>query len=222
MNMKRLLGCIPAALAIALLVALPATARADEDGASATPAVPAGRVIVADYFVSGGGLKSGATCTVTYVLYNTSKTSSVTGVLVSGWVENGAPVDLVGVNQVYVPRIPPENEIMIEFEYYAKNVDLTAIDSYSAGLTISYIDEGSKTERTNSVSLRLPVSDGGYSAVYGVDWRWQTPEPSALSGLMNSRPMQLVYLAGFVACCAGIALLLLGKLRASRLWRRHY
>jgi len=220
--MKRLLKSIPVALVIALLAAFPVIAHADEDEATApaAPAVPAGRVIVIDYSVADGGLTAGQTCTVTYILHNTAKNATVSNVLVNGWVESGAPVDLVGINQVYMPRISPDGEVSFEFEYYTKNVDLTAIDSYSVGMTISYIDDGTKTERSNSVSVRLPVSDSSHFAVDSVDMRWQMPESSTLFGLLNSWPMQLVYLAGFVACGAGIVLLLFGKLKASRLWRR--
>jgi len=218
--MKRLVRGIPAILAIALLMAFPVVAHAEEAGAA--PAVPSGRVIVADYYTADGGLTAGKTCTVTYILHNTAKSAAVSNVLVNGWVESGAPVDLVGINQVFLPRISPDGEAAFELEYYTKNVDLTAIDSYSVGLTISYIDEGTKTERTNSVSLRLPVSDSAIIAVDEADMRWQTPESSTLFRLLNSWPMQLVFLVGLFACGAGIALLLLGKLRASRLWRRQY
>jgi len=220
--MKRLVRSIPAILAIALLVAFPFVAHAEEGGTAGAQAVPSGRVIVVDYYISDGGLTAGKTCTVTYILHNTARSATVSNVLVSGWVEGGAPVDMVGINQVYLPRITPDGEASFEIEYYTKNVDLTAIDSYSVGLSISYIDDGTKTERTNSVSLRLPVSEDAHIAIDEADMRWQTPEASALFGLLNSWPMQLVFLAGLFACGAGIVLLLLGKLKASSLWRRQY
>jgi len=206
-------------LMLALMLALPTTAHAYAAPAE-DDAKPASRVVVSGYSVADGGLEAGRASTASITLHNTAKTAVVSSLLVTGWVETGAPVEIVGVNQVYVPLIRPDGEATVEFDYYTKNVDLASIDTISAGFTITYYDEGSAVERTNSVSLRLPVLESSRAAVDEAEMRWREPTPSSIDRFLNSNLMQLLYFTGLAVCAAGIAILVLLKLKSARWWRR--
>jgi len=218
---NRLSKSIPAALVFTVLImltlAFPLTAFADEDDEllSAGPKA-ASRVIISDYSVADGGLTAGKTCIATFTLHNVNENAAVNSVLVTGGIETGAPVVYVGVNQAYVPLIEPGGEAVVEFEYYTKNVDMTSIDSISVALTISYVDEGTEIERTNSVSLRLPVSESTPAVVSDADMHWQEPGTSGMNGFLDSGRMQMVYFVGLVVCGVGIGVLLFRKLKAAR------
>ena len=125
--------------------------------AAERPPVSVNRVMISDYYVVGGGLVAGEINTAVFILKNTGETSWVTSLLLTGWIDSGAPVDFDGTNQVYVPYIMPRGEVAVEFTYYTKNVDLTLIDTISAGFAINYGDEGSGAERVNNVSFRPPI-----------------------------------------------------------------
>jgi len=228
--MKRHVYIFPVVLAVFAVLTAPAVlsmllfpnnALAAEYGelAGVKPTAPASRVIISDYHIVGDGLVSGKQCTLVIRLQNVSGVENVNSVLVTGWIEAGAPVEFVGVNQAYIPRILPGDEADMEFEYYTKHVDLSSIDSISAGFTILYSDEGSGTERTNSVSLRLPVSSGTDSAFDETDMRWPEPGHSALDEFLYSTFMQTVYIAGIIFCCVCVVILLLNKARVARFMR---
>jgi len=205
---------IALAMAAALLMLSfhPRVSAAEEspEASSGSDAVPS-RVIIEDLYVEGGGLTAGEAGTAVFVLRNTSVTTSVTGVLVSGWIGEGEPVEFDGVNQAYVPLISPGGEASVEFKYLTGNVDLTSTTSISAGLTISYKDEGSGIDRTNNVSVRLPVLNKSYTAVSEADMRWPEPVTTAFDAFLASRFMQAIYLIGLFGCCTGSVVILLSK-----------
>jgi len=203
--MNKLIKIIIAISAVLLLFTFPAAVSAAGETAQITPA---SRVLIDDYYVVGGGLAAGKTSAAVFMLKNTGMTASVNSVLITGWIETGAPVEFTGSNQAYVPLIPPGGIVAVEIEYSTKNVDLTSIESVSAGFTISYGDEGSGAERTNSVSLRLPVSGGRNVVIKEEDMHWTVPGESALDELLYSRNMQFVYAAGLALCCFGIVVIL--------------
>jgi len=203
--MMRLTRTVIAVLATMLVYAFPAAVSASE---GTDQMIPASRVMIDEYYVVDGGLIAGKTSTAVFMLKNTGVTASVNSVLITGWIETEAPVEFAGSNQVYVPLIPPGGIVAVEVEYSTKNVDLTSIESISAGFTISYGDEGTGVERTNSVSLRLPVSGGRNAGVSEEDMRWTEPGDSVLDVLLYSQGMQFVYAAGLVICCAGIVVIL--------------
>jgi len=202
------------AMTVALLILsshFHVSAAAENTGVSpGSDAVPS-RVIIADLYVEGGGLTAGETCTAVFVLKNTSETSGVTGVLVSGWIGDGEPVEFDGVNQVYVPFISPGSEASVEFMYFTGNVDLASTTGITAGFTISYKDEGAGIDRTNNVSVRLPVLHKSYTAVSEADMRWPEPVTTAFDAFLTARFMQAIYLIGLVFCCTGSVFLLLLK-----------
>ena len=205
-------------MVVLLVFSFPAQVLADEDDPEVTPesnAVPS-RVIVADHYIEGGGLAAGETGTAVFVLKNTSETSNVSGLLVSGWIADGEPVEFDGVNQAYVPLLLPGSQTAVELKYFARNVDMTTVRSVSVGLTVSYKDEGSGIDRTNNISLRLPVIHTSYPAVSEADMRWQTPAVSAFDEYLTSRLMQVVYMAGLIICFAGSVILLLFKTKVLR------
>ena len=209
----RFLKATLAAAAVILMFSFHSPASAAEGNPGEPPGydtVPS-RVIIVDHFIMGGGLAAGETGTAVFILRNTSETHNVSGVLVSGWIGDGEPVEFAGVNQAYVPLILPGGEVSVEFEYSTGNVDLTSIKSFSAGFTISYKDEGSGTDRTNYVSVRLPVFSNSYTAVSDADMRWPTPVVSSADAFLATRFMQVVYMIGLIACLAGSLVLLLYK-----------
>jgi len=202
------------AIAAAVLASsfLPHVSAAGENSGVSpeSDAVPS-RVIIEDLYVEGGGLAAGKPGTAVIVLRNTSATASVTGLLVSGWIGDGEPVEFEGVNQVYVPFMAPGGNASVDFKYLTGNVDLTSTTSISAGFTISYKDEGSGIDRTNNVSVRLPVLNKSYTAVSEADMRWPEPVTTAFDAFLASRFMQIIYLMGLIGCCTGIVVLLLSK-----------
>jgi len=176
-----------------------------------TVTVQPGRVLITDFFVMGGGLVAGETSTVVFVLENTGE-AGVNSVVLTGWIDPAAPVEFTGTNQVYVGSIAPGGEASAMFEYYTRNVDLTALHSISAGFTISYGDEAVWAERSNSVAVRLPVLRGARTTVGEEDMRWSEPYISRMAELLTSRAMQALYAGGFVLCSVLAALILLLKL----------
>jgi len=212
---------VAAAIAAMVMLLFPITvlATGNDEPADAKPAAPASRVVISDYYIVGDGLVSGTQSTLVIVMKNTSETDNVSSVLVTGWIETGAPVEFVGANQAYVPHILPGREATVEFEYSTKNVDLSSIDGISAGFTILYSDESSGTERTNNVSLRLPVSSGDDSVFDEADMRWPEPKPSAMDAFLYAKYMQTIYVAGIILCCVCVVILLFNKARAANLMR---
>jgi len=207
--MRKLIKTVFTVLATTLVFTFPAAVSAHEEPEQM---IPASRVMIDEYYVVDGGLIAGKTSTAVFMLRNTGVTASVNSVLITGWIETEAPVEFAGSNQVYVPLIPPGGIVAVEVEYSTKNVDLTSIESISAGFTIAYGDEGTGVERTNSVSLRLPVSGGRNAGVNEEDMHWTEPGDSVLDVLLYSQGMQFVYAAGLVFCCAGVVVLLGGRL----------
>jgi len=203
--MRKLIKAVFTALAIIMVFTFPAAVSAREEP---DQMIPASRVMIDEYYVVDGGLIAGKTSTAVLMLKNTGLMANVNSVLITGWIETEAPVEFAGSNQVYVPLIPPGGIVAVEIEYNTKNVDLTSIESISAGFTISYGDEATGVERTNSVSLRLPVSGVRNAGVNEGDMHWTAPGDSVLNELLYSRSMQLVYAAGLVICCAGIVAIL--------------
>ena len=214
--MNRLIKTFIAVPAVLLLFAFPAAVSAAGETVQTTPA---SRVLIDEYYVIDGGLVAGKTSTAVFMLKNTGVTANVNSVLITGWIETGAPVEFTGSNQAYVPVIPPGGLVAVEIEYSTKNVDLTSIESVSAGFTISYGDEGSGVERTNSVSLRLPVSGGRNVVISEEDMHWTAPGDSALDGLLYSENMQLIYAAGLAICCLGV-IAILGRRLAEAVAKR--
>lgn len=170
------------------------------------------RVIITDYSVEGGGLEAGKVCTVTFIIENTSKVSNVTSVLMTGWIDSVAPVEFAETNQVYVDTIVPGEKVSVVFKYYVKKVDMKAIGNVSAGFTIYYNDEAlAMHERTNSISVKLPVLHGEKTTIDEEYMQWSTPLVSNRERLLSSNIMQALYAAGFVFSCIWIVLLILFK-----------
>jgi len=174
---------------------------------------PPSRVVIADYTIEGGGLAAGETVTAEFKLRNTGASASVSSVLVTGWIDTAAPVEFIGVNQAYVASIPPRGESVVRFTYYTRDVDLSGVGSVSAGFAIAYGDEGSASERTNNVSVRLPVLHSDAARVSESDFYWLEPQASALDTFLYSERMQLVYAAGL--SCSGAFILILFVFKTS-------
>jgi len=155
---------------------------------------PPSRVIVVDHSVEGGGLVAGEISTVLLRLQNTSDYYGINSVLLTGWIESGAPVEFTATNQVYAGRIAPGGEIIVELMYYTQNVDLTAIASVTVGFAINYGDEATSVERVSNVSINLPVLRGLRTTVEEVDMIWEAYYPSRVNVILSSREMQIVYL----------------------------
>jgi len=173
-------------------------------------AIPS-RVMIMDYFVEDGGFVAGEVSTVTFILKNMSRTSNVTSVLLIGWIDSVSPVEFAETNQAYVEIIPPGEEVAVEFEYYTKNVDMTAISSVSVGFTIYYADDALEAERASSTSVRLPVRRGARTTIDEEDMRWSAPWVSNRDRILSSGLMQSAYMAGFVFCAVWALLLALFK-----------
>jgi len=112
--MNKLIKTVFTVLAITLVLAFPATVSAEEEP---DQMAPASRVLIDEYYIIDGGLSAGRTSTAVFLLKNTGVTASVNSVLITGWIETGAPVEFAGSNQVYVPLIPPGGIIAVEVEY---------------------------------------------------------------------------------------------------------
>ena len=175
---------------------------------------PPSRVVIADYAVEGGGLAAGKTVTAEFTLRNTGASAYVNSVLVTGWIDSASPVEFIGVNQAYVASIRPRGEAVVRFTYYTRDVDLSGVGSISAGFAITYGDEGSAVERTNNVSVRLPVLRADAARWDESDFYWPEPQDTALDTFLYSRRMQFVYAAGLA--CSGFFILVLFVLKASR------
>ena len=163
---------------------------------AAVKAAPPSRVLITDYSVRGGGLMAGEVSTAVFTLTNMSSETAVNSVLITGWIEAAAPVEFTRTNQVYVARIPPGGEATVVFEYYTRHVDMTAIGTVSVGFSIAYSEEEGGTERSNNVSLRLPVQRGARTTVRDDDMEWPMPWVSDFDRLLASRAMQMVYVGG--------------------------
>jgi len=173
---------------------------------------PTSRVMITDYSIRGGGLVAGEVSEVMFVLKNTGRWATVNSVLLTGWIESIAPVEFTGTNQIFIESIPAGGEVAVIFEYYTKNVDLTALRSVSAGFNISYGDEAVGAERSNSVSVRLPVLRGARTTIDEDDMRWSVPQASRRDQLLYSRLMQAAYAGGFIFCGVWIIIIILFKL----------
>jgi hypothetical protein len=170
------------------------------------------RVMIADYYIEDGGLVAGEVSKATFIIRNMSRTSNVTSVFLSGWIDSAAPVEFIGTNQAYVEIINPSQEIAVVFEYYTRNVDMTAIGTVAAGFTIHYSDDAiAGHERSNSVSVRLPVLRGARTAIDEEDMQWPAPWVSDGERFLSANIMQAVYAAGFVFSVIWIILLVLFK-----------
>ena len=183
---------------------------------------PPARVIVTGFSVNGGGLIAGEVSTVEFVLFNTSTNTAVTSVLLTGWIDSIAPVEFTETNQAFIRRIPPGGEAVVTFEYFTRNVDMTAIGTVSAGFSIHYSEELSGLDRSNTVSLNLPVLRRARTTVNDEDMFWPAPFVSDLDRFLVSRTMQTVYVGGFVLCGILIVIILLFKLGILRFKEAQY
>jgi len=171
---------------------------------------PPSRVIITDFWVDGGGLAAGETSAVVFALHNTG-VDYVYSVILTGWIEPASPVTFTETNQIYVGSIAPFGETFVTVEYFTSYVDLTALRSVPAGFTINYADTATDIERTNSVTVLLPVVRGLRTAVYEGDMQWDEPHISQVDEFLTSSTMQAVYLGIFTLCAALIMVLLLFK-----------
>lgn len=212
---KKIISLLIAAYMLIFSVSATVYDIEDENDESLVPIgdfIPS-RVMITDYFVEGGGFVAGEIRKVTYIVKNMSNVSNVTSVLLIGWIDTVTPVEFTGTNQDYIEIIPPKEEVEFVFEYYTRNVDMTAISNVSAGFTIYYCDDAlGGSERTNSVSVKLPVLHGTRSMIDEEYMKWATPSVSRLDRLMSSKLMQALYAACFVWCSIWILLLMLFKL----------
>lgn len=183
----------------------------DEDVKVQKKFIPS-RAMITDYFVEGGGLAAGKVSKVTFKLKNMSRTSNITSVLLIGWIDSSAPVEFTGINQAYVEIIFPSEEVEIVLEYYAKNVDMTAIGNVSAGFAIYFHDDAlNGNERINNVSVKLPILHGARNTIAEEYMQWSTPSVSRLDRMLTSNIMQAMYAAGLVCCSIWILLLMFFK-----------
>jgi len=200
---------------IAFLIVRPASAFGQIysiESATAEPMTPPSRVIITDYSIEGGGLAAGETVTAEFTLRNTGASAYVNSILVTGWIDTAAPVEFIGVNQAYVASIRPRGEAVVRFTYYTRDVDLSGVGSVPAGFSIAYGDEGSASERTNNVSVRLPVLHTEAARVSEADFYWPEPQASTLDTFLYSERMQLVCAAGLAFCGMLILILLIYKI----------
>ncbi|MCL2426022.1 MAG: hypothetical protein FWD05_06765 [Oscillospiraceae bacterium] len=172
---------------------------------------PPSRVIVVGYTVGGGGLAAGEISNVAIKLRNTSDNYYVNSVLLTGWIESGAPIEFSTTNQEYGGRIAPDEETIVTFTYYTQNVDLTAIASVTVGFTINYGDEATNVERVSNVSINLPVLRGLRTSVEDADMIWATYYPSRINVILSSGGMQAVYVGLLVASLLLSVILILFK-----------
>jgi len=205
---------------IVLLMVTSATAFADVENEPHEPIieeldlmVPPSRIIISDYFIEGEGLVAGEISAAVITLQNTSDYYYLNSILITGWIEPGAPVEFLTTNQEYAGRLPPGEEISVTIMYYTQNVDLTAVSSVEAGFTIHFGDEATQTERTNNVSINLPVLRGVITAIERADMVFETYTPSSIDILLSSRNMQAVYLGVLIASFLFSVIIILFKAR---------
>ena len=172
---------------------------------------PPSRIIVTAYSAEGGGLTPGNSCAVTIELQNTSAISRVNSVLITGWIDSSAPVHFAETNQAYITTIPPNGTAYAEFIYYTEKIALSAVESVNAGFNIYYSDEVAGADRTNNVSVRIPVLYEKTDTEKEI--RWQDPPAAGVEALLFSARMQPIYSAVTVFCLFGVVLSLLNKIR---------
>lgn len=177
------------------------------------------RIIITDYFIEGGGLVAGETNSAVFVLRNTSMSSKVTSVLLTGWIDNEAPAEFDSTNQIYVPSIPPGGESSVEIKIYTNAVDLTSINSIAAGFTVSYNDEESQIMRSDDVCVRLPVLHVPSAIIDEANLLWQAPALSAIDKFLNAKYTQTLCITGLIVCSIGSIIKLLIMFKKLRFQR---
>jgi len=218
-KIKKIICLLLAVLILASpVLAGPMPARPTEEPEVTRPAFtsPPSRVIITGYTVSGGGLVAGEVSTVEFTIRNTGQWVGVSSVLLTGSIESAAPVEFTGTNQAFVDRIPPGGEAVVIFEYYTRNVDLTALRSVSVSFVIGYEDESIGIERFINVSVRLPVLRGARTMIDDEDMRWSVPQTRRRDQLLYSRLMQMAYAGGIVFFGIWIIIILLFKIGVFR------
>ena len=121
-------------------------------------------------------------------------------------------MEFVGTNQNYAGHIPPGGEVVVEFNYYTRNIDLRGVGSFSAGFAVHYIDEISGTEQVNNISVRLPVLHSAQVAIGDRHMEWPISEHSSLDEFLSSHYVQVFSGLGFLVCFIGIGMIILFKL----------
>jgi len=217
--MNKLIKTLAAVLLIILM--LPAFSHAAEltlpdELPEEIVAEPPSRIVITEYSVGDGGLKAGEASTALFTLKNMNDSFNVNSILITAWVDSAAPVEFIGTNQSYIALLTPGGEAKAVFVYYTKNVDISAIGSVSAGFSIQYFDESDGKERTNNISVRLPVVNYTDTTLDEAYMQWQTPSESAVDEMLYSMRMQAIYVAGLVFSCICIAVLLLFKFTVLR------
>lgn len=201
---------LPALFAVALALCLSLAAPAAH-----AASLPPARVIVTGCTVEGGGLSAGATSTITITLKNTSYTTSVYGVLVTGrWAEDTAPVEFELTNQAYAERISPNEETEVTLSVRTKSVNLSTITSIPCSITISYVtsrgtgDDAVQTENGNSVLVQVPVQ----AATQAEDDASASQSTSTVLPPIEAGPSDdrlFIYLAGFGLCTVAVIVVLI-------------
>jgi len=208
---KRLLSVILIGI---LMFALSITAYADveEEEISEPDPLPPSRILIVDHIISGDGLTAGEKNTVVFLLRNTGQEAAVSSVLITGWLDQSAPVAFIGANQAYVPRIEPGSTAIVQFDFLVQDIELALISNIASNFMIEYFDESSWVERSNTVSIRLNVTSEIGVIIGEEDMLFPIHEKSQLEELLQSPEMQKIYILGLIICCAGVALILLYRL----------
>jgi len=208
--MKRLSAALTAILILMFALSITAYADVEEDVEPDPP--PPSRIIIVDHMITDGGLTAGEQSTVVFLLRNTGRDAAVSSVLITGSIDQTAPMVFIGANQDYVSRIGPGAQAVVKFDFYVQDIDLTLVRNVAANFMIEYFDESSWTTRVNNVSIRLNVTNDTRATVSEEDMVFPVHEVSNLEELMFSAQMQEVYTFGLIICIAGVVLILLYKL----------
>jgi len=208
--MKKLSSLLVMILVLVMVFTI--TAYADEEEIPEPDPPPPSRVIVIDHYLTGDGIIAGEQSTLVLSLYNTSPEFPVSSILVTGWLDQGAPVVFVGANQTYLPVIEPDSVVEVRFDLYAHNIDLTLIRTITSNFLIEFFDESSWIDRSNNILIKLDVPSTPGGAISDEDMSYQTPELSRLEETLFSSGMRNLYYVGLILCCSGVLLVLLFRL----------
>ena len=173
------------------------------------------RVIVRDVEVEDEGLSPGSTSRIFLRIMNTSETTPVNSILLTLIIASSSPLLYSDTNQRFVKRILPEETVDVIFTLYTSKVDLTSINSISGIVNMVYNDERTNNDSTNSVTIQMPVRQAAASNedTNHAGIRWQPPNPMAGNDPVQSRLIQMGYLAGFAACSACALIIVMYKWR---------
>ena len=209
--MKRLSATLMAILMLTFALSIAAYADVEGEDVDSDPPPPS-RVLIVTHHITGGGLTAGKQNTVSFLLRNTGQEAAVSSVLITGWIDQTAPMVFIGANQDYVARIEAGAEAVVTFDLYVQDIDLSLVRNIALNFMVEYFDESTWVVRSNNVLIRLNVTSGTGATVSEEDMVFPVREKSNLEELVNSAKMQKLYTLGLISCIVGIVLLLLCRL----------